>query len=182
MSFCRPAARPPLRPSLPPSRTKHRADGLTRRSNLSLLPFPYPSRFSTAPFLGLVLLILSRPFTPLRHSSPLTRPSLLFILCATLHHRSCTPVVPCPPYLSRPPPLLFCLPFPLAFSLSLIFLVVHVFVRFLIFSLSFFLPSSLRQATPKIPTGRSTSDSSLERAFEKKRIFARSASDEKTPK
>lgn len=180
MSFCRPAARPPLRPSLPPSlppsRTKHRADGLTRRSNLSLLPFPYPSRFSTAPFLGLVLLILSRPFTPLRHSSPLTPPESPFY---TLCHFAPPLVQACRSL--PPPPSPFCLPFPLAFSLSLVFLVVHVFVRFLI-SLSFFLPSSLRQATPKIPTGRSTSDSSLERAFEKKRIFARSARDEKTPK
>lgn len=179
MSFCRPAARPPLRPSLPPSfsdKTPGRWTDSPFESFPPSLPVSFALLYGSVPRPCSPYPFASFYPTPLRHSSPLTRPSLLFILCATLHHRSCRPVVPCPP-----PPSPFCLPFPLAFSLSLVFLVVHVFVRFLI-SLSFFLPSSLRQATPKIPTGRSTSDSSLERAFEKKGIFARSARDEKTPK
>jgi len=37
--FLSPRRAPPLRPSFSSPRTKHRADGLTRRSNLSLLPF-----------------------------------------------------------------------------------------------------------------------------------------------
>lgn len=109
------------------------------------------------------------PTSP-QQRSPLTHPALLFILCATLHHRSCAPIIPYLLFLisSHAFPTL-CIP------------IVRVFIRFLI-SLSFLSTSSLRQTAPKIPSGRPTSESPLERAFEKKRIFARSARDEKTPK
>lgn len=174
--FLSPRRAPPLRPSTPPPRTKHRADGLTRRSNLSLLPFSYPSRFSTGSVPRPCSPYPSRPFTLLRHSSaaPPKHARFSFLhfvpLCTTARARL---FVPCPQFYP---------PFPLALSLFHVFLVVCVSVQFSNL-LSFLTPSSsLRQAAPKIPSGRSTSDSPLERAFEKKRISARSARDEKTPK
>ena len=90
--FLSPRRAPPLRPSFSPSWTKHRADGLTRRSNLSLLPFSYPSHFSTALFLGLVLLIL-RVLLPRFATAmqPPNTPGFPFYTLpyATLHHRAC---------------------------------------------------------------------------------------------
>lgn len=130
MSFCRPAAHPPS----PLPRTKHRADGLTRRSNLSLLPFSYPPRFSTVPFLGLVLLILRvlLPRFATAAQPPNTPGSPFYTLChfAPPLVRACR---------SLPHPPQSCPPFSLMLSLSFVFLVVCVFVRFLIFSLSLFL-------------------------------------------
>lgn len=81
--FLSPRRAPPLRPSFSPPRTKHQADGLTRRSNLSLLPFSYPSRFSTSLFLGLVLLILRvlLPRFAIAAQPPNTPGSSFYTLC-----------------------------------------------------------------------------------------------------
>lgn len=96
--FLSPRRAPPLRPSFSPPRTKHRADGLTRRSNLSLPPLR-PSllvsfaRFSTrSPFLGLVLLILRVLLPPFATAAqPPNTPRLSFLyfvpLCTTARAR-----------------------------------------------------------------------------------------------
>lgn len=136
----------PLSPSLPPSLqpfscTKHRADGLTRRSNLSLSPFSSSPRALLELLLSLVP-YPSRPFTPRFATAAPYTPVPLFIPCATLHHHSCAPVVPWPHILL----LLFSLTPPLSF--------VQCFFVFVYFALSLSLPllalSLLPQIAPKL--------------------------------
>lgn len=145
------APRPPPRPVI---RTKHRADGLTRRSNLSLCvsPPPLPSprlliaRADLAPRSR--SLSSSRPFTPLRYSGLSSRAPHRPSFCSLCHFapplvRACRSLPCCCPY---PPPS--------AFLLSLGLPLSHV--SFVLVSVAF--PASL--SFPSLPHFRESRQNS----------------------
>lgn len=164
-----PRARCPFLPPPPPSssfqpfsRTKHRADGLTRRSNLSLSLFPFPLLlfgllFSFVPY-------PSRPFTPALLQQPPTRWFLFLYLV-------CHFAPPCVARLSFLAPNI--LPLVLSHSSSSFSTMCLCFRLYRPLSPSLLAPSSLPQIAPKLssPLGDSRNDSSLERGSWKKVDF-----------